>query len=71
MKRGEVYDARLDPVEGSEQRGSRRRGRLDGWSDLVKAPPAGGYLDEFLSTARRNLPKIGATVVRKSTYAIA
>jgi mRNA interferase MazF len=23
MKRGEVYDARLDPVEGSEQRGSR------------------------------------------------
>ena len=23
MKRGEVYDARLDPVEGSEQRGSQ------------------------------------------------
>jgi mRNA interferase MazF len=23
MKRGEVYDVRLDPVEGSEQRGSR------------------------------------------------
>ena len=42
--RGEVYDARLDPVEGSEQRGSRpvvlvRRDAINESSPIVSATP--------------------------------
>jgi mRNA-degrading endonuclease toxin of MazEF toxin-antitoxin module len=44
MKRGEVYDARLDPVEGSEQRGSRpivvvSRDAINESSPVVSAAP--------------------------------
>ena len=44
MKRGEVYDARLDPVEGSEQRGSRpvvvvSRDAIHEFSPVVSAAP--------------------------------
>jgi len=44
MKRGEVYDARLDPVEGSEQRGSRpvvvvSRNAINEFSPVVSAAP--------------------------------
>ena len=48
MKRGEVYDARLDPVEGSEQRGARpvvvvRRDAINEWSPIVSAAPCTTY----------------------------
>jgi mRNA interferase MazF len=44
MKRGEVYDARLDPVEGPEQRGSRpvvvvSRDAINESSPVVSAAP--------------------------------
>lgn len=29
MRRGEVYDARLDPVEGSEQSGSHGESQIE------------------------------------------
>ena len=48
MKRGEVYDARLDPVEGSEQRGSRpvvvvSRDAINESSSIVSAAPCTTY----------------------------
>jgi mRNA interferase MazF len=48
MKRGEVYDARLDPVEGSEQRGSRpvvvvSRDAINEFSPVVSAEPCTTY----------------------------
>jgi mRNA interferase MazF len=48
MKRGEVYDARLDPVEGSEQRGSRpvvvvSRDAINASSPIVSAAPCTTY----------------------------
>ena len=48
MKRGEVYDARLDPVEGSEQRGSRpvvvvSRNAINESSPIVSAAPCTTY----------------------------
>jgi mRNA interferase MazF len=48
MKRGEVYDARLDPVEGSEQRGSRpvvvvSRDAIHQFSPVVSAAPCTTY----------------------------
>ena len=50
MKRGEVYDARLDPVEGSEQRGSRpvvvvSRDAINESSPIVSAAPCTTYRD--------------------------
>ena len=50
MKRGEVYDARLDPVEGSEQRGSRpvvviSRDAINESSPVVSAAPCTTYRD--------------------------
>jgi hypothetical protein len=48
MKRGDVYDARLDPVEGSEQRGSRpvvvvSRNAINEFSPVVSAAPCTTY----------------------------
>lgn len=48
MKRGEVYDARLEPVEGSEQRGTRpiiivSRDALNAYSPVVLAVPCTTY----------------------------
>jgi mRNA interferase MazF len=48
MKRGDVYDARLDPVEGSEQRGSRpvvvvSRDAINKFSPVVSAAPCTTY----------------------------
>jgi mRNA interferase MazF len=48
MKRGEVYDAGLDPVEGSEQRGSRpvvviSRDAINESSPVVSAAPCTTY----------------------------
>jgi mRNA interferase MazF len=48
MKWGEVYDARLDPVEGSEQRGSRpvvvvSRDAINEFSPVVSAAPGTTY----------------------------
>jgi mRNA interferase MazF len=48
MKRGEVYDARLDPVEGSEQRGARpvvvvSRDAINESSPIVSAAPCTTY----------------------------
>ena len=48
MKRGEVHDARLDPVEGSEQRGSRpvvvvSRDAINESSPIVSAAPCTTY----------------------------
>src|ERR1039457_6718282 len=48
MKRGEVYDARLDPVEGSEQRGSRpvvvvSRDAINESGAVVSAAPCATY----------------------------
>ena len=48
MRRGEVYDARLDPVEGSEQRGSRpvvivSRDSINEFSPIVSAAPCTTY----------------------------
>jgi mRNA interferase MazF len=48
MKRGEVYDARLVPVEGSEQRGSRpvvvvSRDAINESSPIVSAAPCTTY----------------------------
>jgi mRNA interferase MazF len=48
MKRGEVYDARLDPVEGSEQRGSRpvvvvSRDAINESIPIVSAAPCTTY----------------------------
>ena len=48
MKRGEVYDARLDPVEGSEQGGTRpviivSREAINASSPLVMAVPCTTY----------------------------
>ncbi|MBW4618282.1 MAG: type II toxin-antitoxin system PemK/MazF family toxin [Cyanosarcina radialis HA8281-LM2] len=48
MKRGEVYDARLEPVEGSEQRGTRpviivSRDAINAYSPVVLAVPCTTY----------------------------
>lgn len=48
MKRGEIYDARLDPVEGSEQKGTRpviivSREAINVNSSLVIAVPCTTY----------------------------
>ena len=48
MRRGEVYDARLDPTEGSEQAGSRpvvivSRDAINAASPLVLAVPCTTY----------------------------
>ena len=48
MRRGEVYDARLDPVEGSEQRGSRpvvvvSRDAINDAGPVVSAAPFTTY----------------------------
>ena len=48
MRRGEVYDARLDPVEGSEQRGSRpvvivSRDAINEYGSVVSAAPCTTY----------------------------
>ncbi len=50
MKRGDVYDARLDPAEGSEQRGSRpvvivTRDAINESSPIVSAAPCTTYRD--------------------------
>jgi mRNA interferase MazF len=48
MKRGEVYDARLEPVEGSEQGGTRpviivSRDAINAYSPVVLAVPCTTY----------------------------
>lgn len=48
MKRGEVYDARLDPIEGSEQSGTRpviivSRNAINQASTVVLAVPCTTY----------------------------
>jgi mRNA interferase MazF len=48
MKRGEVYDARLEPVEGSEQGGTRpiiivSRDAINAYSPVVLAIPCTTY----------------------------
>ncbi|MBM3745939.1 MAG: type II toxin-antitoxin system PemK/MazF family toxin, partial [Acidobacteria bacterium] len=48
MKRGDVYDARLDPVEGPEQSGSRpvvivSRDVINASSPIVSAAPCTTY----------------------------
>ncbi|MEA5535600.1 type II toxin-antitoxin system PemK/MazF family toxin [Crocosphaera sp. XPORK-15E] len=48
MKRGEVYDARLDPVEGSEQGGTRpviivSRDAINAYSPVVLVVPCTTY----------------------------
>jgi mRNA interferase MazF len=48
MKRGEVYDARLEPVEGSEQGGTRpviivTRDAINAYSPVVLAVPCSTY----------------------------
>lgn len=48
MKRGEVYDARLEPVEGSEQGGTRpviivSRDVINAYSPVVLAVPCTTY----------------------------
>ena len=48
MKRGEVYDARLEPVEGSEQGGTRpviivTRDAINAYSPVVLAVPCTTY----------------------------
>jgi mRNA interferase MazF len=48
MERGEVYDARLDPVEGSEQGGTRpvvivSRDAINAYSPVVLAIPCTTY----------------------------
>jgi mRNA interferase MazF len=56
MKRGEVYDARLEPVEGSEQGGTRpviivSRDAINAYSPVVLAIPCTTY-----QTAKRVYP---------------
>ena len=56
MKRGEVYDARLEPIEGSEQGGTRpviivSRNAINNSSPLVIAVPCTTY-----RTGRRIYP---------------
>jgi mRNA interferase MazF len=51
MKRGEVYDVRLDPVEGSEQGGTRpvivaSRDGINTYSPVVLAVPCTTYQPE-------------------------
>jgi mRNA interferase MazF len=48
MKRGEVYDSRLDPVEGSEQGGTRpviivSRDAINAYSPVILAVPCTTY----------------------------
>lgn len=48
MKRGEVYDARLEPVEGSEQGGTRpviivSRESINAYSPVILAVPCTTY----------------------------
>jgi mRNA interferase MazF len=48
MKRGEIYDARLEPVEGSEQGGTRpviivSRNAINAYSPVVLAVPCTTY----------------------------
>jgi mRNA interferase MazF len=48
MKRGEVYDARLDPIEGSKQGGTRpviivSRDAINAYSPVVLAVPCTTY----------------------------
>jgi mRNA interferase MazF len=56
MKRGEIYDARLEPVEGSEQGGTRpviivTRDAINVYSPVVLAIPCTTY-----QTAKRIYP---------------
>ena len=61
MKRGEIYDARLEPVEGSEQGGTRpvivvSRDVINFYSPVVLAVPCTTYRPQktiYLSSARR------------------
>jgi mRNA interferase MazF len=51
MKRGEIYDARLEPVEGSEQGGTRpiiivSRDAINSYSPVVLAIPCTTYQSE-------------------------
>ena len=53
MKRGEVYDAYIDPVEGSEQRGTRpviivSRNAINDASPVVLAVPCTGYRQQSI-----------------------
>ena len=53
MKRGEVYDAYLDPVEGSEQTGTRpviivSRDAINEASPVVLAVPCTGYRQQSI-----------------------
>jgi mRNA interferase MazF len=48
VKRGDIYDARLDPVEGSEQGGTRpvaivSRDAINAYSPVVLAVPCTSY----------------------------
>lgn len=48
MKRGEVYDARLEPIEGSEQGGTRpviivSRDAINAYSPVILAVPCTTY----------------------------
>ena len=53
MKRGEVYDAYLDPVEGSEQRGTRpviivSRDAINEASPVILAVPCTAYRQQHI-----------------------
>ena len=53
MKRGEVYDAYLDPAEGSEQRGTRpviivSRDAINEASPVVLAVPCSAYRQQHV-----------------------
>ena len=63
MKRGEVYDAYLDPVEGSEQRGTRpviivSRDAINEASPVVLAVPCTGYRQQRIYPSQVLLPAV-------------
>ena len=61
MKRGEVYDAYLDPVEGSEQSGTRpviivSRDAINEASPVVVVVPCTGYRQQRIYPSQLLLP---------------
>jgi mRNA interferase MazF len=73
MKRGEIYDARLEPVEGSEQGGTRpvvivSRDAINAYSPVVLAVPCTTYQSGKkiypTQVLRERLKRVTGSVVR-------
>jgi mRNA interferase MazF len=76
MKLGEIYDARLEPVEGSEQGGTRpiivvSRDAINAYSPVVLAVPCTTYQNSKKIYPTQVLIKVPEAELSKDSIAIA